>query len=168
MKSSASLMSSKNDRVSTMIVHVIRWHTSGVYACLFCMQKGWLRTWRIFDICATATSSQLPLSPCCRWCCCLRHLKTRCSNMEYTVNSMHTSTVIDFFYNWSHCFLTSPQCVCAFFQCLNREFFLFIVSCCPSFFAIRWTRYSNMEYTDIVMYTNTEIAIVSLSYPIDI
>ena len=48
------------------------------------------------SICATATSSQcapfaatsfsLPLSPCCRWCCCLRHLKTRCSNMEYNVN----------------------------------------------------------------------------------
>ncbi len=43
-------MSLKNDHVSTMIAHVIQRHTSGVYACLFCMQKGWLRTSRTFDI----------------------------------------------------------------------------------------------------------------------
>jgi len=109
----------------------------------------------------------------CCWCGC--HMKTRYSNMEYTDNSMYTNTEVEFFS------LTYPidfwRPLSAFTQCLCNVLIVsfFVFTCVvPSFStfvaafsAIRWTRYSNMEYTDNVMYTNTEIAIVSLTYPID-
>ena len=123
-------------------------------------------------LCELSWSSLQWFIMCC-WCGC--HMKTRYFNMEYTDNSMYTNTEVEFYsltypINFWRPLSAFTQCLCNVliisffvFTCVVPSFSTFVAA----FSAICWTRYSIMEYTDNVMYTNTEIAIVSLTYPID-